>query len=193
MCSSDLGSRAAASHTGKLTADGAIWRGLAAQFAIIDASSIDHALTTALIFTKHGQSPGTTIGGMGQGGGMTVLLADLCSRSGITAPVPSPATQAKMREALPTVTPSNPFDTGGVYLGGDGTELPRALRALAEEPSIGVMVIFAIPTHRDRTRVIIGAFVEATRNLPKPVIILSYDSDLSEAHRMMREIGRAHV
>lgn len=183
------GSRAAASHTGRLTADGAIWRGLGAQFGVVDARSLDHALMTALIFSKHGRSAGKTIGGMGQGGGMTVLLADMFSRSGLNAPMPSPAAQAKIREALSTVAPNNPFDTGGVYLGGDGTELPRAIRALADEPTIGAFVIFAIPTHRDRTRVIISAFIHATAGLAKPVIVLSYDSEASEAHRMMREAG----
>lgn len=183
------GSHAAASHTGRLTGDGAIWRGLAAQFGLVEAVSLDHALTTALIFSKHGPAVAKSVGGMGQGGGMTVLLADMFARGNLHAPTPSPETQAKMRAALTTVPPNNPFDTGGVYLGGDGTELPRALRALAEDPAIGAMIIMAIPTHRERTRVIIAAFIAATADLPKPVIVLSYDSDDSQAHDMLRKAG----
>jgi acetate---CoA ligase (ADP-forming) len=183
------GSRAAASHTGRLTGEGAIWRGIAAQLGVIEASSIDHALVTALLFSKFGPSHGKTVGGMGLGGGLTVILADMFSRGGLFAPIPSPDTQAKMREALPTVAPNNPFDTGGVYLGGDGTELPRALRALAEDAAIGAIVILATATQRDRTDVIIPAIISATSNLPKPVVILSYDVPGCRAHSMLRDAG----
>lgn len=185
----EAGSIAAASHTGKLTGDGAVWRGLANQFGVVTAHSMDHALTTARIFVKHGRAFGKGVGGMGQGGGMTVMLADMFSRGGLAVPQPSPETQAEMRAVLKTVAPNNPFDTGGVYLGGDGTELPRALQALASEPEIGTMVILAIPTHRQRTDVIISAFIDATRELPKPVVILSYDERHSRAHEMMQGAG----
>jgi acyl-CoA synthetase (NDP forming) len=181
------GSRAAASHTGKLTGDNAIWRGIAAQFGVIEAVSIDHALTTAALFAKHGVARGKTVGGMGQGGGLTVMLADMFARAGLVAPVPSAATQQIMREALVTVTPNNPFDTGGVYLSGDGTELPRALRALSEEPGIGAMIILETATQRERTKAIIPAIISATANLSKPVVILSYDNPGSAAHQLLHD------
>jgi len=181
------GSRAAASHTGKLTGDNAVWRGIAAQFGVVEAASIDHALTIALLFAKHGVAKGRTVGGMGQGGGLTVMLADMFARAGLVAPVPSPETQRIMREALVTVTPNNPFDTGGVYLSGDGTELPRALRALSEEPGIGAMVILETATQRERTKVIIPAILSAVGKLDKPVVILSYDNRDSVAHQLIHE------
>ncbi len=183
------GSRAAASHTGRLTGDGSVWRGIASQLGVIEAASIDHALTTALLFSRHGPSTGKTVGGMGMGGGLTVMLADMFVRGGLVAPVPSPETQARMRAALTTVTPSNPFDTGGVYLSGDGTELPRALRALAEDPGMGVIVIMETATQRERTKVIIPAIIKATADLPKPVVLLSYDLPGCEAHQMLRHAG----
>ena len=183
------GSRAAASHTGRLTGDGAVWKGIAAQLGVIEAASIDHALTTALLFSRHGVSSGKTVGGMGMGGGLTVMLADMFVRGGLAAPAPAPETQARMRAALTTVTPSNPFDTGGVYLSGDGTELPRALRALAEDPGMGIIVIMETATQRERTRVIIPAIIKATADLPKPVVLLSYDLPGCEAHTLLREAG----
>ena len=168
------GKAAAASHTGSLSGDGAIWRGFVAQVGAIEAETIDHALATARIFARFGVAKGKRVGGFAGGGGMTVLFTDMLARAGLTVPGFAEPTRQRIRAALPDVTPNNPMDMGGMFLSGDGSLLAQALQAMSEDPNIDLLALCMPPYLPARDRVVNGAVLQATQNLDKPTVVISY-------------------
>lgn len=87
------GARSAASHTGMLAGDHAIWRAAMAQFGVIEALDVDDLLG-ALTALQRGvplpRGPRTAL--IGNGGGMTVLATDTLSEEGLTTASLSAAT-----------------------------------------------------------------------------------------------------
>jgi acyl-CoA synthetase (NDP forming) len=192
------GKAAAASHTGALAGDGAVFRGFIAQIGAIEAQSIDHAIGMARLFATFGRAPGRNVGGFAGGGGLTVLFTDMLARAGVQLPVFADSTRERIRAALPDVTPYNPMDMGGLFLSGDGASLSEALTAMAQDPSVDVLAMCVPPYLEYRDRVINGAIVKATESLDKPVIIISYavpgaPSVLKEAGRFIMEPPEAGV
>ena len=169
------GKVAAASHTGSLAGDGEIWRGFVSQVGAITAESIDHALATARLFERYGLAPEKRrVGGFAGGGGLTVLLADMLAQARISTPSFTSETQVRIRTALSDVTPNNPLDMGGLFLAGDGSNLTRALNAMAEDPGIDALVLCMSAYLGNRDKVINGAVLRATAELLKPAIFISY-------------------
>jgi len=187
------GKAAAASHTGALAGDGAVWRGFVKQVGAVEAQSIDHAIATARIFARFGLAQGRRqVGGFAGGGGMTVLFTDMLARAGISVPVFGAQTQSRIRAALPDVTPNNPMDMGGMFLSGDGSNLADALTAISQDPAIDLLALCMPPYLEMRDRVVNGAVVRATENLSKPAMVISYGvpgapSALKDAGRFMLE------
>ena len=182
------GKAAAASHTGALSGDGAVWQSFLAQTGAIGARSIDHAIAVLRLFQTFGRAGGRAVGGFGGGGGLTVLFTDLLSSAGIDTPALAPRTQEVVRRALPDVTPHNPMEMGGLFLSGDGTALEEALTALAGDPQIDALALCVPPYLEERDRQINGAIVRATANLAKPTVIISYAPPASPS--VLKDAGR---
>jgi acyl-CoA synthetase (NDP forming) len=168
------GKAAAASHTGSLSGDGAVWRGFIAQVGAIEATTIDHAIAIARFFARFGLPGGQRVGGFAGGGGMTVLFTDMLARAGLQVPDFTEPTRQRIRAALPDVTPNNPMDMGGMFLSGDGSLLAEALAAMATDPNIDLLALCMPPYLPVRDRVVNGAVLQATRGLAKPVVVVSY-------------------
>lgn len=168
------GMAATASHTGAIAGDGSIWRSVIGQLGAIHAHSIDHALATAQIFSRHGWISGRNLGGFGVSGGLTVLFTDMLARAGLDLPRLSPATEAIIHDSLSDVTPNNPMDMGGQVLSSGGKALATALHAIADDPRIDALAFCVSPLLEEREKVINGAIVRAAQGLRKPLVILSY-------------------
>ena len=182
------GKAAAASHTGALSGDGAVWRGFLAQVGAIEARSIDHAIATVRLFLTFGTAQGRSVGGFGGGGGLTVLFTDLLASTGIDTPALTEDTRRRIRAALSDVTPHNPMEMGGLFLSGDGSALQAALEALSADPGIDALALCVPPYLEARDRQINGAIVRATAGLSKPVIVISYAP--SDAPSVLKDAGR---
>ncbi|WP_419825753.1 AMP-binding protein [Sphingomonas sp.] len=182
------GKAAAASHTGALSGDGAVWRGFLSQIGAIEARSIDHAIATMRLFLAFGVAQGRSVGGFGGGGGLTVLFTDLLASIGIDTPALGEDTRRRIRAALPDVTPHNPMEMGGLFLSGDGSALQAALEALSADPGIDALALCVPPYLEARDRQINGAIVRATEGLSKPVIVISYAP--SDTPSVLKEAGR---
>jgi acyl-CoA synthetase (NDP forming) len=109
------GRRAAASHTGSLASDLAIWQGLARQTGLVLVQSLEQFLDVLLTFqclvprTRH---PTREVVLFGNGGGTSVLAADEFGRHGLTvAPMANNAIDALAELKLPPGTSIiNPID-----------------------------------------------------------------------------------
>jgi len=111
---SDLGARAAASHTGALASDDRVFDGLCRQYGVLRAPTVEEAFEWAATFATQPLPKGkrtvvfTSVGGWG------VLAADACSALGLDL-IPLPES---IREAIDEMVPArwsrnNPIDLAG--------------------------------------------------------------------------------
>jgi acetate---CoA ligase (ADP-forming) len=110
--SSELGAAAAATHTGGLAGDDAIFDAVLRECGAVRASSIDEMLDIAHLCDVAGRLPiGPSIGVVTGSGGIGVLIADEADKLGLTMPALPAAASTVLKEILPFVVPANPFDT----------------------------------------------------------------------------------
>lgn len=110
------GRLAAASHTGALAGDDKAWDTLAAQFALVMNTTVDEFIDTLLAlqhFDLRPQKPTRDVTLFGNGGGSSVLGADIFSHYGLkVAPFEGKAREALNAMGLPPGTSViNPIDT----------------------------------------------------------------------------------
>ena len=165
------GQRAAASHTGSLATDFAVWSGLARQTGAIITGKLDEFLDALLAFQclrSRDDVPTDRVVLFGNGGGTSVLAADAFARAGLdVSPMPLEARQALASLKLPPGTSIiNPIDTpAGTLRQDDGKVAEHILEAIfgLARPSAVVMHI-NLPvflTASDRRHDIVNNLVDA--------------------------------
>lgn len=109
---SALGAAAAATHTGGLAGDDAVFDAVLDECGAVRASSIDEMLDIAQYCDAAGRLPqGPRVGVVTGSGGIGVLIADEAEPLGLVLPpLPDRAVQ-RLRDVLPFVVPANPYDT----------------------------------------------------------------------------------
>lgn len=181
------GGKAAQSHTGALAGNGAVWRGVAEGLGIISASSLEHAVQLAQLFTRFGTAIGSRFGAVSAGGGLGVLLTDMLVGFEIEAPAFAPQTVTAIEEGLPDVTAHNPLDLGATFLSGDGSGLSHAMSAIDVDPAVDNLLVAIVPMLDARAHAYSSAVLRGLENVTKPVIVLSHDPRIeSPAHVLFR-------
>jgi acetate---CoA ligase (ADP-forming) len=108
---SALGAAAAATHTGGLAGNDAVYDAVLEECGAVRAHSIDELLDIAAFCDTAGTLPaGPRVGVVTGSGGIGVLMADEAETLGLTMPpLPEPAAAA-LREILPFAVPAHPYD-----------------------------------------------------------------------------------
>ena len=108
----EVGAAAAATHTGSLAGNDAIYDAVFAECGAHRAASIEEMLDIAHLCAVTGQLPANErIGIMTGSGGIGILMADDASDLGMTLPPLTAGSAAALRELLPFAVPANPYDT----------------------------------------------------------------------------------
>lgn len=113
--STEFGGRAAASHTGSLAGDYALFKAAGQQKGIIRAQSVGDLLDITMAFNSPYLPAGNEVGLLIEAGGGAVASADACSKAGLNiSPLPEEA-QQKLRAFLedkipPSGSLKNPVD-----------------------------------------------------------------------------------
>ncbi|MFX1452560.1 MAG: hypothetical protein ACFFCM_17110, partial [Promethearchaeota archaeon] len=139
---SDVGKRAAMSHTGSIASDFNIWNSIFKQTSAISVESIIEWADLALAFTYSDILPKSKkIAIMSFSGGTSVVESDLCINMGLEIPQFTKEIQEKMRKYFPPwVEPHNPLDLPSIF------RKPRMLdiyRGLAESDLVDSVIIQA--------------------------------------------------
>lgn len=139
---SELGAAAAATHTGSLAGNDAVFDTVFEECGAYRARTIEEMLDVAYFCAITGQLPqndATAI--MTTSGGIGVLMADEATRLGLSLPPISPRACASLKTLLPFATPANPFDsTAQVTAVPDG--MTRAMEAMLEDSVYGTVYIY---------------------------------------------------
>ena len=137
----DAGKRATASHTGSLSGQDAIYKGLFAQTGAIRAQSLAELVDLARVFATQPFPQGNRLGIITNSGSLGALATDVAVSHGLTLPPPSASTIKQVQKMAPEwMNIKNPLDLGpsGIY----GTVLPIFL----SNPDIDMaLVIIVIP------------------------------------------------
>ena len=106
--SSELGVKAALSHTGSLAGDYALFEAASRQKGIISAKSLEELLDLAVAFSCPYLPTGREVGLLIEAGGGAVATGDACARAGLNiSPLPQHV-QQQLREFLQGKIPPSP-------------------------------------------------------------------------------------
>jgi acyl-CoA synthetase (NDP forming) len=128
----EVGARAAQSHSGAVSTSSRVYQAMVRQAGIIEASSTEELIDLARTFGNLPIPRGKRVGIMTMGGGWGVVTTDLCAREGLEIPGLSPETLSRIDQVLPTFwSHSNPVDLVGTMQRGAHIEV---MEALSQDP-----------------------------------------------------------
>ncbi|MFA5771138.1 MAG: CoA-binding protein [Thermoplasmata archaeon] len=167
---SQAGANAASSHTGALAGADRVYNAAFKQAGILRASTTIELFDFARAIANQPVAKGNRIGIISNGGGVGILLADACERSGLEVPKISAKTVEKIQKALPPlVKVGNPVD-----LVGDATfyRYEVAGMALLEDENIDGIIITCVHADFVRPREYAGAVIDLVqgKKYDKPII-----------------------
>ncbi len=188
--SSERAKAFALSHSGALSGDSRVFDAVCRRHNVVRVTGLDELLDTLEVMVC-GRVPTTSrVGILTDSGGERQLITDLAEQTGTALAEFGSDTRTTLENTLDTgLEPVNPVD----YWGESGVPvLPRALRAIANDPQTGVAVL---ATNMVSGRIILDHSVAAVRQIhgevEKPCLMMSnitsaIDPDES---RSLREEG----
>lgn len=113
---SEVGGRAALSHTGSLVGDDAAFTALLERYGAYRARSVDELIDIADACSLGAYPQGKRLCIMTMSGGAGILMADAAIELGLSLPEPTDAIQRELKELLPYSAVQNPVDFTGQFL-----------------------------------------------------------------------------
>jgi acyl-CoA synthetase (NDP forming) len=132
----------AVSHTGNLIGSFKIKRAALKQAGAVIADSSNEAIDAVKIFSNVRLRPGTNpgVGLLTAQAGPGLIIADYLRSNGVILPELQPETISKIRKELPPISYiKNPVDTTR-----PGRSFIKVLKAVAEDPDIDIITVFAL-------------------------------------------------
>jgi len=137
----EVGKKAAASHTGSLSGEDALYDAFFHQSGVVRASTFQELFDLARVFSREPLMKGTDISVVTSSGSLGVMAADAAFQLGLRFPDLGPDTVAAVRGHAPAwMNVRNPLDVGPSGLFGIALEA-----ALRDERVHGVIAIPVIP------------------------------------------------
>jgi acetate---CoA ligase (ADP-forming) len=107
---SELGTKAAKSHTASIAGDDAVTEAVMAEFGVVRARNSEEMLDIAHTATRKIYPVRNTLGVITVSGGAGVLMSDVADAVGLPMPEMPVATQKMLRDLVPFCAPRNPVD-----------------------------------------------------------------------------------
>ena len=136
---SDLGSRAARSHTAALTGVDALYDEVFAQYGITRVQDYDELLEVSqlLAHTRKPGKPGVAV--VSHSGGISSLTADMCGQAGLDLPPLTDEARDGINDVLKGFGwAANPSDVTGFA---NSDSFPEIMLHMSEQPDIGTLVV----------------------------------------------------
>ncbi len=180
------GVRAAASHTGALAGEDAVFDGIARQHGIVRARNEEHMLDLVSAFTACTPPRGPGIAIVTQSGGAAALMADRAEELGLEVPVLGDDTQARLRGVIPPFgIPGNPVDLTAQFIA-DPDILTDSVKIALADPAIDVAIIWFQLMHAFVDE-LIDVFRDLKRSVRKPMVVCWLAAPEGAAARLREE------
>jgi acetyltransferase len=155
---SELGARAARSHTAALTGEDARYDAIFAQYGVIRVQDYDELLEVAHLLA-HTPKPGVPgIAVVSHSGGISSLTADMCGQAGLDLPTLGEAARDGINGILKGFGwAANPADVTGFA---NSESFPQIMQHMIDDPRMGTLVVASagadaqaqqVISQRDRT------------------------------------------
>lgn len=169
--STEVGARAAASHTASLAGADRVYDGVFRQLGVARATSITHLLDVGRLFAYYGDRVGTRLTVATISGGAGILAADTAAQTGLEMAQWSQEWQARLAEHVPSfASTANPVDATGSLLTDDAT-LVGVLAVVDEHPETDVVVLI-LGNGEQMEAAISSRLVAIARDMHKPVVVV---------------------
>ena len=137
------GARAASSHTGALAAGDVAVDALFRQAGVIRTNTLEEMFNVATVLANQPIPSGNRVAILTNGGGPGILAADACESHGLEVPELAAATVDQLAQFLPAAAGiRNPVD---MIASATAANYGRAMRVLASDPSVDVLLVIFIP------------------------------------------------
>ncbi|MFN4102627.1 MAG: CoA-binding protein, partial [Pararhodobacter sp.] len=138
---SDVGARAAASHTASLTGDAAVADAVLGEHGAIMLRDPQTMMDIAYAASKGIRPARRSLGVITVSGGAGIVISDEAERIGLPMPPMPEAAQARLKQVLPYSAPANPLDCTAQALN-DPSLLETFTRAALEDGGYGAVLCF---------------------------------------------------
>lgn len=149
---SDLGKRAASSHTAALTGSDALYDAICKQYGVIRVPSYDDLLEVAQLMAQSRKPKHSGVAVVSHSGGICSLTADMCGQAGIDLPVLSDPARDVIDGILKGFGwAANPADVTGKA---NSDFFPAIMDAMINEPGVGTLAIASAGREQQSDQVI---------------------------------------
>jgi acyl-CoA synthetase (NDP forming) len=138
------GAKAAASHTGSLAGQDAVWNAFFAQSGAVRVDSIEEMVDVLQALVRLPPCVGRGAMLIGAAGGNGVVATDICAREGLEVPDMSEDIQKELRTFVGVAGTSvrNPMDVGMQLRGPE--DFLRVLEVVVKDPNIDIIFMIAM-------------------------------------------------
>jgi len=185
---SEVGQRAAASHTANLGGAAALYRAVFREKGVQEVSDVYELADLSRAFRGGKLPAGNRVGAVTISGGSGVLVADYCAAHGLELPTLSQSTVEKMRGLVPSFASLvNPVDVTA-HIFNDVTLLEKALHLLVEDDALDSLLIMPASVGGEMAVRIAREVARVSAQTPKP-ILMAWTARLSDCMRGVCHLG----
>lgn len=192
---SEIGSVAAASHTGSLAGSDKIFDGAFKQTGVIRAETVEELIDTAKAFTMVDEIKGNRVAILTEAGGPGVIAMDeIGLHDDVQMAKFSKETEDKLREVLPKMALiSHPDGYVDMTAAADGPQHAEALEILLRDECVDAVLLLSVPpTFLTPTEIAdyVNSKMALAKEYKKPVFACFLAGNwVKDAHIMMEESG----
>ena len=149
---SELGSRAAGSHTAALTGVDARYDAAFDQYGVIRVQDYDDLLQVSNLMARSRRPPHRGVAVVSHSGGISSLTADMCGQAGLDLPPLSQGARDGINGILKGFGwAANPSDVTGFA---NSDDFPAIMSYMADDPNVGALVVASAGADPQATQVI---------------------------------------
>lgn len=167
---SDIGKRAATSHTARLTAGYELYRAAFRRGGYIEIRDVDDLVDVSKLLLGGKLPKGNRVAVLTLSGGAGVLLADRCIEHGLALPRLAEGTTAKLKSIMVSfASADNPIDATAHGYNDNFASYSRAIREVLADPNIDQAI--ARPPRGKSARPWAEGLLEVLRETDKPLVL----------------------
>ncbi|MCP1673630.1 acetyltransferase [Natronocella acetinitrilica] len=181
------GAKAAASHTGALAGEDAIFQGVCDQFGVIRAPDEEVMLDVVDAFASGARPSDSRLGIITQSGGAGVLMADGAEERGLTVAALQPDTTRRLKQIVPAFgAVGNPVDITAQFIA--EPEIFRdSVIAVMDDPAVDIGIVWFQLMHEFVDQ-LMDVFRAIREGVSKPVLVC-WVAGPADGISQLRELG----
>ena len=182
------GAKAVSSHTGSLAGSDSVYDALLIQSGVQRVDTIAELFDYAALYTTQPLPRGGRVAIITNAGGPGIMATDAAIRHGLTLAELSPATQAKLKPALPaTASLRNPVDVIG---DARADRYQAAVRTVLEDDGVDMGIVILTPQSMTDIEETAAVVPEAAKGIGKPVVCSFMGAkDVAPGVKILRAAG----